>query len=97
MHHSEGNHPEDSRQSVEEALFSGVLRLNGKILGLVLGILLGLAIFIATNWLVIKGGHITPSGEYVVGPELRPPVALMVIIGVLIFKPTGLFGRSGMR
>ena len=31
----------------------------------------GLAIFIATNWLVIKGGHITPSGEYVVGPNLE--------------------------
>jgi len=33
-------------------------------------------------------------GAYVVGTELKLTVALVVIIGVLIFKPTGLFGRS---
>ncbi len=55
----------------EEKLFSGVLRLNSKILGLILGTLMGLAIFIGTNWLVIKGGHIAPNGEYVVGPHLQ--------------------------
>lgn len=32
-------------------------------------------------------------GAYVVGTELKLTVALMLIIGVLIFKPTGLFGR----
>ena len=51
-------------------LFSAVLRLNTKMLGMVLGLLLGFAIFIATNWLIIKGGHITPNGEYIVGPHL---------------------------
>ncbi len=55
----------------EEKLLKGILRLNAKILGLVLGILMGLAIFIGTNWLLIKGGHITQSGEYVVGPHLQ--------------------------
>ncbi len=54
----------------EEKLFSGVMRLNAKILGLVLGLLTGLILFIATNWLVIMGGHTTPSGEIVVGPHL---------------------------
>jgi len=54
----------------EEKLLSGVLRLNGKILGLVLGILLGLAIFIGTNWLLIKG-MITPGEKQVVGPHLQ--------------------------
>jgi len=48
----------------EEKLFSGVLWLNAKILGLSLGLLCGLVIFIATNWLVIKGGK-------VVGPHLQ--------------------------
>jgi hypothetical protein len=34
--------------------------------------LFGLAVFIATNWLVIKGGHIDAvTGEYVVGPHLQ--------------------------
>ena len=55
----------------EEKLLSTVVWLNAKVLGLVLGILFGLAIFIATNWLVIKGGQVTPSGEYVVGPHLQ--------------------------
>ena len=40
-------------------------------LGLALGILTGIVIFIATNWLVLKGGHMTPDGEYVVGPHLQ--------------------------
>lgn len=55
----------------EELLFSGVIRFNAKILGLVCGLLLGLVIFIATNWLILKGGQISPEGDYVVGPHLR--------------------------
>lgn len=52
----------------EERLFGGVLWLNAKVLGLALGLLCGLAIFIATNWLVIKGGG-RPGQP--VGPHLR--------------------------
>ena len=55
----------------EEKLLRGVLRLNTKIMGLVLGIVMGFIIFIGTNWLLIKGGHITPDGKYVVGPHLQ--------------------------
>ena len=55
----------------EEKLLRGVLRLNAKILGLVLGIVMGLTLFIGTNWLLIKGGHMTPNGKYVVGPHLQ--------------------------
>ena len=58
-------------QTKNEKLFRAVVKLNAKILGLVLGILMGLSFFIATNWLLIKGGHISPSGEYVVGPHLQ--------------------------
>ncbi|HKZ57941.1 MAG TPA: hypothetical protein VJ024_09585 [Thermodesulfovibrionales bacterium] len=61
----------DEKHLDEEKLFSSILRLNTNILGLVLGLLMGLAIFIATNWLVIKGGNMTPAGEYVVGPHLQ--------------------------
>lgn len=59
------------KQKEEEKLYSGIVILNAKIIGLVVGLLLGLAIFIATNWLVIKGGHTTYSGEYKVGPHLE--------------------------
>jgi len=34
------------------------------------------------------------AGAYVVGTELKLSVALLVIIGVLVVKPSGLFGRS---
>jgi branched-chain amino acid transport system permease protein len=38
-------------------------------------------------------------GTYVdwVGTELRLPVALAVILGVLLIRPTGLFGREAVR
>jgi len=54
----------DTKDKIEERLFGGVLWLNAKILGLSLGLLCGLGIFIATNWLVLKGGT-------VVGPHLQ--------------------------
>ena len=60
-----------AKSSEEEKIFTGILHLNAKVMGLILGLLMGLAIFIATNWLVIKGGHVTKSGEYVVGPHLQ--------------------------
>lgn len=47
----------------EELLRRVVVRLSGNILGLVFGVILGLMIFVATNWLVLKGGP-------VVGPHL---------------------------
>lgn len=55
----------------EEKLQQAVAFLNAKVLGLILGILLGLAIFIATNWLLIKGPQVTESGRQVVGPHLQ--------------------------
>jgi hypothetical protein len=61
----------NTKSTGEEKLFSAILKLNIKILGLVLGLLLGLVVFFATNWLVLKGGHIGPNGEYVVGPHLQ--------------------------
>jgi len=54
----------------EARLFRGVLRLNAKYLGLVLGLLLGLAIFIATNWLVIKA-QAMPDNRWPVGAHLQ--------------------------
>ena len=59
------------KSQYEEKLYSGILRLNSQILGLILGLLLGLVIFIATNWLVLKGGTVNAKGQYVVGPHLQ--------------------------
>jgi hypothetical protein len=57
--------------SEEEKLLKAVVRLNAKMLGLILGLLFGMTIFIATNWLVIKGGPVTHSGKEIVGPHLQ--------------------------
>ena len=55
----------------DEKLLRAVVRLNVKMLGLILGILFGLAIFIATNWLLIKGAYIDPNDKQVIGPHLQ--------------------------
>ena len=62
----------DSRLGPEEKLFSGVLLLNAKVVGLALGVIFGLGIFVATNWLVIKGGsrvgpHLILLSQYFIG------------------------------
>ena len=54
-----------------EKLFKAVIKFNSKFLGLTFGLIMGLAVFLSTNWLLIKGGYTTPNGEYVVGPHLR--------------------------
>lgn len=64
--------PNSAHPSEEDRLFSGTLWLNAKALGLVLGLLLGLVVFVATNWLVIKGGdpvgpHLALLGQYFIG------------------------------
>ena len=66
-------HPMNPKQMPEEEkLFRGVLKLQVKILGLSFGLVCGLGLFIATNWLVIKGGkkvglHLQLLGHYFPG------------------------------
>jgi hypothetical protein len=57
-------------KDLEQILLSRLLRLNATVQGLVAGTIAGLAIFLATNWLLIKGPQIGPRGEPVVGPHL---------------------------
>lgn len=47
----------------EEIIRNAVIRLNSHILGFVLAVISALVIFLATNWLVLKGGE-------VVGPHM---------------------------
>jgi hypothetical protein len=71
---------EDRRKSIrdkrktadEKRLLSGILWLNARVLGLALGLIFGLGLFIATNWLVIKGGqpvgpHLELLSQYFIG------------------------------
>ncbi len=54
--------PKDQK-SVERIVMTRLLRVSAAVHGVVTGLLAGLGIFIATNWLVLKGGR-------VVGPHL---------------------------
>jgi len=54
--------PKDDK-SVEQIVMTRLLRVSAAVHGVVTGLLAGLGIFIATNWLVLKGGR-------VVGPHL---------------------------
>lgn len=60
----------DGRKDLEEVVLTRLARLNATIQGIVVGLLAGLGLFIATNWLIIKGGPIGPGGEPVIGPHL---------------------------
>ena len=42
----------------------------------------------------LVGVFINLAGAYAVGEQLKLPLALAVIVGVLLFKPSGLFGRT---
>lgn len=53
----------DEEKALEDVVLTRLMRLNATIYGIVFGILGGLIIFVATIWLVIKGGP-------VVGPNL---------------------------
>jgi len=48
---------------------------------------------------LLLGVFINLIGTYVdwIGNDLRLPVALLVILGVLFVKPAGLFGRTAVR
>jgi hypothetical protein len=59
-------------KELERVILSRLLILNAKVYGLVLGLIAGLGIFIATNWLVLKGGravgpHLSLLGQFFIG------------------------------
>ena len=78
----------------EEKLLKGVFRLNSKVLGLSLGLLCGLIIFIATNWLVIKGGdpvgpHLSLLNQYFLGYRVSFLGSLIGFIYGFLIGATG--------
>ena len=57
-------------KKLDELVLTRLLRLNATLQGLVTGIVVGLVIFVATNWLILKGATTGPEGQPVVGPHL---------------------------
>lgn len=62
----------EEEPTLEKIVFTRLARLNAVVSGLVTGMILGLAIFIATNWLLLKGGeqvgpHLALLGQFFLG------------------------------
>ncbi len=62
----------------KDRLFKGVLWLNSGVLGLCCGLVFGLGIFVATNWLVLKGGdqvgfHLRLLSHFFIGYSVTFP------------------------
>ena len=60
---------------IEQLVLTRLLRLNAKVQGFVTGILAGLGVFLATNWLILKGGsvvgpHLGLLGQFFTGYEV---------------------------
>ena len=84
-------------RATEQKLFSGVLWLNAKVFGLTLGIVCGLALFLATNWLVLKGGkpvgpHLALLSQYFIGYRVSFPGSFVgFLYGFALGTMTGSF------
>ena len=64
--------PDTGGKRLEDVILTRIVRLNAMVQGLVTGLLGGLAVFIATNWLVLKGGpvvgpHLALLGQFFIG------------------------------
>ena len=65
----------DKEKRLEEVILTRLMRLNAKIQGAVIGLVTGLGLFIATNWLVLKGGklvgkHLSLLGQFFIGYQV---------------------------
>jgi hypothetical protein len=59
-------------RSPEDTLRTRVLRMNAMMTAVALGVLVGLGLFVATNWLILKGGetvgpHLALLGQFFIG------------------------------
>lgn len=66
-----------NEKTLEKVVLARLLRLNATVQGIVTGIIAGLAIFVATNWLLITaeegevvGPHLALLGQFLVGYEV---------------------------
>ncbi len=62
----------EEKKALEQMVLTQIVSLNARVQGIVTGLVVGLGIFIATNWLVLKGGdpvgpHLALLGQYFIG------------------------------
>ena len=61
--------------SLEQIVLTRLMRLNALLHGVIAGLVVGFGIFVATNWLVLKGGdvvgpHLALLGQFFIGYEV---------------------------
>jgi len=64
-----------SERNLEQIVLVRVMRLNAVAQGVVAGLMVGLGLFLATLWLVLKGGdvvgpHLGLLGQYLIGYDV---------------------------
>jgi len=62
----------DDPRTIDSLLVARMVRLNATVHGIVLGLVVGLGLFVATLWLVLKGGpvvgpHLALLGQFFIG------------------------------
>jgi len=62
----------ENKKALEDIVLTRVLCLNATIQGTVVGLVVGFGIFLATNWLILKGGetvgpHLALLGQFFIG------------------------------
>jgi len=65
----------DEQNKLQQVVLTRLLRLNSTVQGIISGLVAGFGIFIATNWLILKGGdvvgpHLSLLGEFFIGYEV---------------------------
>jgi len=59
-------------RTLERLALTRLMRLNAAVQGIVTGLIAGLGLFVATNWLILKGGrvvgpHLALLGQFFIG------------------------------
>lgn len=62
----------EPKKALQEIVLTRAVRLNAAVQGIVTGLMAGLGLFLATNWLLLKGGevvgpHLALVGQYFIG------------------------------
>jgi hypothetical protein len=62
----------DDPRELERLLVTRIVHFNATVQGVVTGLVLGLVVFVATLWLIVKGGpvvgpHLALLGQYFIG------------------------------
>jgi len=70
-----GHQTTEHQRVIEELVLTRLMHLNAKLSGFIVGVCAAIGIFVATNWLVLKGGdvvgpHLALLNQFLIGYEV---------------------------